>query len=185
MGRFHDTRPVRQHRHGRHGDNSTFEQPVIHQRDRAKGCIDASLVRIGFPDTGRWVGNDSLRIAADGPGQWRVTAQNMSEGALYRDTKAAVASTASVIDQSHGWVSVRISGQATPDVLAKGSSIDFHLDNFGPGQCAATQIHHMMVHLTCVDDEGPTYDIQLFRSMAGTFAHWLRDSAAAYGCEYK
>lgn len=150
-----------------------------------KGASLPDFDGVAFPETGMWSGSSGKRIAADGPGQWRVVARDLPEGELYRDVKAAVESAASVVDQSHGWVSVRIAGDAAPDVLAKGSSIDFHLDSFGPGQCASTQIHHMIVHLTCLDDEGPTYEIQLFRSMAGTFANWLRDSAAAFGCQYE
>lgn len=148
-----------------------------------KGTPVTAISGLAMPETGRWVANDQLRIASDGPGQWRVVAADMPEGQLYQEVKTAVGSTASVMDQSHGWVSVRLSGEATPDVLSKGSSIDFHLENFGAGQCAATQIHHMMVHITCVDDE-PRYELQLFRSMAGTFSNWLRDAAGEYGCNY-
>ena len=143
----------------------------------------ASVSGLKIPDMGRWIDNGDMRVASDGLGQWRVSAQDKPEGALYRKIKDAVGTTASVIDQSHGWVTIEISGEAAPDVLAKGSSIDFHLDSFGTGQCAATQIHHMMVHLTCLDNSGPTYSLQMFRSMAGSFAIWLRDSAAEFGCK--
>ncbi len=150
-----------------------------------KGAALPSLSGLALPQTGRWIANDALRIAADGSRQWRVVAGDRPEGELYREVKSAVGTTASVIDQSHGWVNVRLSGEATPDVLSKGSSIDFHLESFGPGHCAATQIHHMMVHITCIEDAGPTYEIQLFRSMAGSFAAWLRDSAAEFGILYE
>jgi len=147
-----------------------------------KGASLSAVSGLEFPGTGKWVANDTLRIASDGPGQWRIVARGKPEGELYREVRETLGDTASVSDQSHGWVTVRISGEACPDVLSKGSSIDFHLDAFGPGQCAATQIHHMMIHLTCLDDTGPTYELQLFRSMAGSFAHWLQDSAAEFGC---
>ena len=151
---------------------------VIARKDAKLPAING----LDVPAMGRWVANDTMRIASDGPNQWRVTSNGTAEGDLYRDVKAALGTTASVIDQSHGWVNVEIMGPTSPDVLAKGSSVDFHLDQFGAGQCAATQIHHMMVHVTCLDEDGPRYAFQLFRSMAGSFANWLRDSSAEFGC---
>lgn len=146
-----------------------------------KGATPPSFGGLSMPKMGRWTGDETIRISSDGPDQWRITAQDKPEGALHREVKSALGNSASVIDQSHGWVNVEIAGTAAPDVLSKGSSIDFHLDHFGKGQCAATQIHHMMVHITCVNDEGPRYAFQLFRSMAGSFAVWLKDASAEFG----
>jgi len=121
------------------------------------GATVPMISGLSTPDTGRRVANTGIDIACDGPGQWRVRADRKAEGELCREVQAAVGSSASVIDQSHGWVTVDISGEMAPDVLAKGTSIDLHLDSFGAGQCAATQIHHMMVHVTCLDDAGPSH----------------------------
>ncbi|MGI9406931.1 MAG: sarcosine oxidase subunit gamma [Hyphomicrobiaceae bacterium] len=146
-----------------------------------RGAAVPDIVGLAVPATGRWVENEDIRIASDGPDQWRVVSESFDEGALYKAVKAAAGSSASVIDQSHGWVTIQVSGEMMPDVLAKGTSLDTHLDAFGVGQCAATQIAHMMVHVTCLDDHGPTYVFQMFRSMADSFGGWLRDSAAPYG----
>ncbi|MEL6288435.1 MAG: sarcosine oxidase subunit gamma family protein [Pseudomonadota bacterium] len=132
------------------------------------------------PDVGRLIASDDLRVAADGPGRWRVTSHDRPEGALVRELRNALAGEASVTDQSHGWSMLEISGPAVPDILAKGSSIDFHMDVFGPGTAMPTSIHHMAVHLSCLDDR-PGYAIQLFRSMAGSFATWLKDASANFG----
>jgi sarcosine oxidase subunit gamma len=174
---------------GRDGAEPLLIRPIVDLSSIAiiarKGATVPPVSGISVPGVGQCVTNDVLDIASDGPGQWRIRANGQAEGTLCQTVKSAVGTSASVIDQSHGWVSVDISGEAAPDVLAKGTSLDLHLDTFGIGQCAATQIHHMMVHITCLGDAGPTYRLQLFRSMTTTFATWLKDSSAVFGYQVK
>ncbi|MEL7544210.1 MAG: sarcosine oxidase subunit gamma family protein [Pseudomonadota bacterium] len=141
-----------------------------------------SIAGLTPPEVGRFTEADSIRVAADGPGQWRVMTQSRSPQELFNHVRDEVGAAASVIDQSHGWATIEMSGMTAPDVLAKGSSIDFHLSQFGPGASAPTLIHHMAVHLCCIDDT-PTYTAQVFRSMTGSFATWLKESAATFGFE--
>ncbi len=135
-----------------------------------------------LPEPGRFVTHDGLRMAWDGPGRWRACAEGLEEGELYNRLSKGVGASAGVVEQSHGLVAVRIVGAKTPAVLAKGTCVDLHRDQFGPGNCALTQIAHMGVHLSQLDD-APTYEIQLFRSMAGSFAEWLMASGGEYGIE--
>ena len=87
---------------------------------------------------------------------------------------------ASISDQSDGRAVVRISGPRARDVLAKGLPIDLDPSVFAPGSAATSVISLMGVTLWQVDD-APTYDIAVFRSLAGSFWKWLTDSAAEYG----
>jgi len=137
------------------------------------------------------------RIAWDGPAQWRVIRAatggggNGSSGELAREMATLFSATASVIDQSHGFATVQISGPMSPMVLAKGSSLDCSPDRFPPGKCALTTFAHVAVHVTRLEDASlggsettaPVFDLQLFRSMAGSFAHWLMSSSLQYGVE--
>ena len=53
---------------------------------------------------------------------------------------------------------------------------------FQPGSAALTAIALIGVQLWQVDDT-PTYDLAVFRSMAGSFWSWLSASAAEFGVE--
>ena len=86
---------------------------------------------------------------------------------------------ASVTDQSDGYAVVRVSGPKARDVLAKGFPIDLHHRAFGPADVASTQVAYMGATLWQVDD-APTFEIALFRSFAGSFEHWLTESAAEF-----
>ncbi|MEO0619439.1 MAG: sarcosine oxidase subunit gamma family protein [Pseudomonadota bacterium] len=141
-----------------------------------------TIAGLAPPEVGRLTEAEGVRVAADGPGQWRIITQTRSSQELFSQVRDEVGATASVIDQSHGWATIEISGMTAPDVLAKGSSIDFHLSQFAPGSSTPTSIHHMAVHLCCIDDT-PTYTAQVFRSMTGSFATWLKESAATFGFE--
>jgi sarcosine oxidase subunit gamma len=67
-------------------------------------------------------------------------------------------------------------------VLAKGLPIDLHPSVFAPGSAATSVIALMGATLWQVD-AAPSYDIAVFRSLAGSFWTWLTDSAAEFGCE--
>jgi sarcosine oxidase subunit gamma len=53
---------------------------------------------------------------------------------------------------------------------------------FATGSAATSVIALMGVTLWQVDD-APTYDLAVFRSLAGSFWTWLTDSAAEFGVE--
>ena len=98
------------------------------------------------------------------------------------DLVAKLKGFASVSDQSDGRAVVRLAGPRVRDVLAKGLPIDLHPTVFGAGSAATSVIALMGVTLWQVDD-APTYDIAVFRSLAGSFWKWLTDSAAEFGYE--
>jgi heterotetrameric sarcosine oxidase gamma subunit len=114
-----------------------------------------------------------------GPTQWLAIAERENGRDLEGELKAALAGIASVVDHSDGRVVVRISGPRARDVLAKGVPIDLHPRAFRPGDVAITHASHIGIILWQTD-EAPTYEAALFRSYAGSFAHWLFESAAEY-----
>lgn len=116
------------------------------------------------------------------PGQWLLSAPRAGEGALAARAAAAFAGLAAVADQSHGRTTIRLSGPAARDALARGCRLDLHPRVFGPGRAASTLIAqiHCLIHQT---DAAPGYDLTVFSTLAEPFLHWLLESAAPYGVD--
>ena len=114
-----------------------------------------------------------------GPDQWFVLAQNRGEGALCRELKAKLAGIASVSNQSHGRVIIRLAGPRARAVLAKGTPVDLHPDQFPVGKSALTQMAHVGVHLTRVGAD--TYDLSVLRGFAESFWEWITEQTEEFG----
>jgi sarcosine oxidase subunit gamma len=114
-----------------------------------------------------------------GPGQWLLVSETPD---IASRTATRLAGLAAVSDQSAARAVLSLSGPRVRDALAKGCLVDLHPRAFRPGDAALTSIAHIGVHLWQTDDL-PTYDVAVFRSMAGSFWSWLSTSADEYGCE--
>ncbi len=114
-----------------------------------------------------------------GPGQYFVLAEGRGEGALYRELKTKLSGIASVSDQSHGRVVIRIAGPKARAVLAKGTPVDLHPDEFPLAKSAMTQMAHVGVHLTRVGEDA--YDLSVFRGFSESFWEWLTEQAEEFG----
>lgn len=114
-----------------------------------------------------------------GPDQWFVLAEGRGEGALYRELKAKLSGIASVSDQSHGRVIIRLTGPKARAVLAKGTPVDLHPDEFAVGKSAMTQMAHVGVHLTRVGEDA--YDVSVFRGFSESFWEWITEQAEEFG----
>jgi methylglutamate dehydrogenase subunit D len=116
-----------------------------------------------------------------GPGQWLAVEQGSADPqAFAAKLTKDLAGLASVSDQSDARAVIRVSGPAARQALAKGLPVDLHPRAFGPGDAALTQVALIGAHIWQVD-EAPTYDIAVFRSLAGSFADWLIAGAAEFG----
>jgi len=118
-----------------------------------------------------------------GPDQYFVTAEGRGEGALYREVRAALSGIGSVSDQSHGRVILRISGPKARNVLAKGTPVDLHPDEFPVGKSALTQMAHVGVHLTRIAEDA--YDLSVFRGFSESFWEWITEQAEEFGYQVK
>ena len=118
-----------------------------------------------------------------GPEQYFVVAGSRVEGALYRELKGALAGIASVSDQSHGRVIIRIEGPKARNVLAKGTPVDLHTDEFAIGKSALTQMAHVGVHLTRVGEDA--FELSVFRGFAESFWEWITTQAEEYGYQVR
>lgn len=113
------------------------------------------------------------------PGQWLAVVP--SPHAL-RDLPEALRGLAAVTDQSDSRALVRVSGPKARALLVKGVAVDLHPRAFGPGRAAVTSIAHIGVQLW-QRDAGPTYEIAVARSFAGSFWRWLEHASAEFGLD--
>lgn len=118
-----------------------------------------------------------------GPDQYFVVAEGRGEGALYSQVKGLVGGEGSVSDQSHGRVVIRISGPKARAVLAKGTPVDLYPDEFPVGKSALTQMAHVGIHLTRVNEDA--YDLSVFRGFSESFWEWLIEQAEEFGYQVK
>ena len=120
-----------------------------------------------------------IALVGTGPRSW--LAVQPGGGWRFASTLATqLAGSASVADQSSGYAVLRLCGPNVRQVLAKGVPVDLHPAAFQPGDAAVTLAGHVGIILWQVD-AAPTYDIAVFRSFAGSFWHWLTESAAEFG----
>ncbi|TFZ60875.1 sarcosine oxidase subunit gamma [Methylorubrum sp. Q1] len=132
-----------------------------------------------LPEAGTAIFEGETGLIWSAPGQWLAVAPSPRD---LRDWPEALRGVASVTDQSDSRALVRISGPQARTMLAKGVAIDLHPRAFGPGRAAVTSIAHLGVQLW-QRDAGPTYDLTVARSFAGSFWRWLEHAAAEFGYE--
>ena len=121
----------------------------------------------------------SVSVQWAGAGQYYVQAEGRGEGALYRELKDKLARLASVSDQSHGRLVIRIEGAKVRAVLAKGTPVDLYTDEFSVGKSALTQMAHVGVHLTRTGDD--RFELSVFRGFSENFWEWLTEQSEEFG----
>ena len=118
-----------------------------------------------------------------GAEQYFAIADGKPEGALYSELREKLEGLASVTDQSHGRVIIRIAGPKARNVLAKGTPLDLHSSEFPIGKSALTQMAHVGVHLTRTGEDA--FELSVFRGFAESFWEWLTAQAAEFGYQVK
>jgi sarcosine oxidase subunit gamma len=140
---------------------------VIARKGKSKALTEALASLKGC--TVHWAGADQYHAIAEGRG----------EGALHRELSAKLGGLASVMDQSHGRVIIRIGGPKSRAVLAKGTPVDLHADVFPAGKSAVTQMAHVGVHLTRTGDNA--FELSVFRGFSESFWEWLTEQSEEFG----
>jgi methylglutamate dehydrogenase subunit D len=91
---------------------------------------------------------------------------------------------ASVTDQSHAYVALRLGGGKVRDALCKLVPIDLHAGVFKVGDVAATVATHSGIFLWRLSDHvdgTPVFQIAIPRSVAMSFWHAFEESSAEFG----
>lgn len=166
---------------------------VVHERDLQLATVIAlkggraaiaqalqDRFGLALPDGPMRVANGPLAVLGTGPRTWLVQRDG---GAPLAAELAGLLGTAAVTDQSDGYAVLRLSGPRLRALLEKGISVDLHERAFPPGSVAATSCAHIGITLWRLDDRGgePVFEVALFRSLAGSFWHFLASSAAEFG----
>jgi sarcosine oxidase subunit gamma len=152
---------------------------------RGKSCELLQLVKrrfgIELADAPMRYRFDRASFIGTGNGKWLAVFETPTSNFMEK-LQLELEGLASVVDQSHAFGVLRLSGPALLATLEKGVQIDLSPDAFQVGRAAVTSIAHIGVNLWKVDD-APTFDIAVTRSFAGSFCHWLETSAAVHGLD--
>lgn len=130
--------------------------------------LDAALLKLK---------NVGVRWA--GPGQYYVEATGLADDTLYSDLKTRLRDIASVSDQSHARVMLRIAGPKARALLSKGTPVDLHPAVFATGKSALTQMAHVSVHMTRTGTD--EFTLSVFRGFSESFWEWLTSQASEFG----
>jgi sarcosine oxidase subunit gamma len=154
---------------------------VLLRRGKLSGLSAAmeNNFNIALPVGGKWTAHNGVAFLGTGLGKWLAISES-NDPAFVRNLETQLQGQASVVEQSGGLGVLRLTGSALLDTLEKGVQVDLAPEAFPAGSVAVTSIAHIGATLWKVDD-GPTIDIAIARSLAGSFQHWLEVSAAACG----
>jgi sarcosine oxidase subunit gamma len=133
-----------------------------------------------LPAGPRRAAGTELSAIGIGPDRWLVIVEAADPDALHRRMAAELEGLAAVVDLSNALAVLRLSGASARRILGKGLPVDLHPRCFGPGDAASSLVALIPLHLWQLDDV-PTYDLAVPRSLAGSFADWLAESAAEFG----
>jgi sarcosine oxidase subunit gamma len=88
-----------------------------------------------------------------------------------------LASVAALTDQSDAWVAVSLSGEGAEEVLARLVPVDLRAAHFHEGHTVRSLLGHMNASVTRTGAE--SFLILVFRSMAGTLVHDIKEAMEA------
>jgi sarcosine oxidase subunit gamma len=119
--------------------------------------------------TALWMGPDRWWLVADGPDLPSVNELHQKLTAF----------NAAVVEVGDAFVTVKIAGPKSRDVLAKGCTIDLHPRAFKTGSIVQTNLAKAQIALYQLDEI--TYQIFARRSFAEYLWTWLEDAGIEYG----
>ena len=114
------------------------------------------------------------------PGGWLIQAPAIEGAALVQRLATALDGIAAVVDQSHGRLVLRLSGQQARAVLAKICRLDLHPRHFAVGASATTLVGHVSCTVRLVD-ETPAFYLIVGSSYATWLLEELVEAADAFG----
>lgn len=140
-----------------------------------------SILRQTLPVEPNTVSTEYYKIYWLGPDEWLlVTPIEELEAVLAEMNQALSGFHHSLVNLSSGYLSMTLSGSHARDVLAKGSTIDFHPREFNIGQCVQTTLAKTNILIGMQSNE-PAYDLLVRRSFAEYTMYWLKNATDEYG----
>lgn len=134
------------------------------------------MAKLELPGPGGMVRAGDWSAFWTGPEQWMVTAPLSTHEDLAAIVKAAVGATASVSEQTDGWVRFEITGHDSSALFELLCNVDIH--RMAEGQAVRCQIEHLGCFLMC-QTSGTAYSLLTLRSAARSMSHALTVAAKA------
>lgn len=125
----------------------------------------------------RWHGDDRLAAIWLGPDEWLLVAPDGEAESIEKAMRESrpMDPWLSIVDVSHNYTGLKLSGPRTRDLLAKGCALDLHASVFSAGNCAQTILGKSRVLLRAVDGED-SIELWVRNSFAGYVVAWLLDA---------
>jgi len=154
---------------------------IIARKDKADAASKAVAARFGstLPAAGKSSTGQGVSFHWCGADQWYAIADGFGEGELYRALKETLAGLASISEQSHGRVIIRVAGPKARAVLNKGTPVDLHHSVFALGSSAVTQMAHVGAHLVRTGED--SFELSVFRGFSANFWDWLTTMSEEFG----
>ena len=139
----------------------------------------ASTQSLSLPGPGEAVNSDSGSILWTAPGRYLV----VSEDAGLQDSLSKLPDDQGALqDLSCARTIIRVQGEASRHMMAKGLTVNLAKESFRTGQVILSSFdHHYPAIVHNVDSETAVFDIYITRSFALSFWHWLCDSSLEFG----
>lgn len=139
----------------------------------------AGGIALPLPAAGRAQSHADMRLLNLAPGRWMVVARGAPDLAV-RVAGLCGETGAAVVEQGHGRATLRLSGPAVRDVLAKGTGVDLHPRTLAVDSVVSTALFHVAV--TIDRRRRPSiFDIHMPRGYARSLAERLIDAGRQYG----
>jgi len=143
-------------------------------RDADFAARAKKLFAIDLPGPGGLEQSATWSAFWTGPGQWMVTAPYATHEDIAQIVKAGVGDSASVTEQTDGWVRFEIEGARATDFFERICNVDIR--RMQAGQATRCQIEHLGSFVLC-RDTGTGFSLITLRSGAASMHHALVTAA--------
>lgn len=128
----------------------------------------------------RWNGDERLAAVWLAPEEWLLLAPDGAAGEIERAVREARPTDPwlSLVNLSHNYTCLRLSGHRARDLLAAGCALDLRWTSFGAGDCVQTILAKANVILRATS-EGSSIELWSRNSWARYLAAWLDDARSA------
>lgn len=158
-------------------ENTGFALASIAMRQRKKLAFHKaakSFLGAALPDVSGVVVNGDIRAFWTAPDQWFIQTPIKSHEDLERQLKAALADTASITEQSGGWVQFDLTGPRAPDVFERLCAVNSR--RMAANTVTRTTIEHLGCFMTCYET-AQRYSVLSPRSSAASLHHAITTAA--------
>lgn len=110
-------------------------------QEPAMASAARAFLGMALPDVARTAEPDPFGVFWIGPDQWMIEAPHDTHESLAAQIKAALGDTASVTEQTDGWVRFDLQGERCHDVLERLCNADTR--TMAPGSVTRTRLEHL------------------------------------------